>query len=141
LRERLQPRLAPCPDDGCECLLWTGHLNWKGYGCIYTGPVSVGGTGNVRQVHIVVWELENGPVPDGLVLDHVHARGCRHRHCANVAHLEPVTLGENNRRSKALITACPRGHPYDEANTYRHGTHRYCRACDREAHRRKAAAT
>lgn len=28
-------------------------------------------------------------------------------------------------------TKCPAGHPYDEANTYRHNNKRHCRTCRR----------
>lgn len=37
-------------------------------------------------------------------------------------------------------THCPRNHPYDEANTYTHRGHRYCRACNRESKQRAWAA-
>lgn len=43
-----------------------------------------------------------------------------------------MTQAENNRRQRhwhAEKTHCPQGHPYDEANTYVHGTSRYCREC------------
>jgi hypothetical protein len=138
LRERLYARLAPCPDPrcGCDCLLWGGPKNTKGYGRIKTG-------GCYRYVHIVAWELENEPVPDGLELDHVRARGCVHHECANVAHLEPVTHRENLMRADTIIarnaaaTQCPQKHLYDAANTRteRSGK-RHCRACDRELKRR-----
>jgi hypothetical protein len=66
------------------------------------------------------------------------------------AHLEPVPPGENTRRGKwgnhqREKTHCPKGHPYDEANTrrYRHitgGMARQCRACHREATRLRRRA-
>lgn len=93
--ERLYARLAPCADPACDCsgcMLWTGCLNSRGYGVI-------GDNGKRHLVHRVAWSLDNGPVPDGLTIDHVHQRGCRHKACALVAHLEPVTQAENNRRS------------------------------------------
>lgn len=96
MAERLKARLVLDPETGC--LLWTGARHHAGYGLIMDGPWT-------RRVHIVAWELENGPVPDGLVLDHVYDRGCRHRHCANVAHLEPVTRMENMRRGIAAKRA------------------------------------
>jgi hypothetical protein len=54
-------------------------------------------TGNTRVVayaHRVAWELEHGPVPDGLTLDH----RCCVRHCVNPAHLEPVSHKVNCQR-------------------------------------------
>jgi hypothetical protein len=53
----------------------------------------------------------------------------------NPAHLEAVTHRENMLRSAAMTTRkprCPRGHPYDEANTYWWRGVRHCRLC-REA--------
>jgi hypothetical protein len=58
--------------------------------------------------------------------------------------LEAVTVGENLRRGEGFIgknsrvTHCPKGHPYDEANTYlrkRGNGIRGCRACRNEARR------
>lgn len=45
----------------------------------------------------VVYELAVGPIPAGLVLDHL----CRVIACVNPAHLEPVTHAENVRRGAA----------------------------------------
>jgi hypothetical protein len=55
------------------------------------------GTGKGRVAHVVMWERVNGPVPEGMQLDHL----CTIRHCINPAHLEPVTGAENVRRSRA----------------------------------------
>lgn len=130
LATRLHSRLMLHPGSGC--LLWTGAVTPAGYGRIKV-------SGECRYVHIVAWELGNGPVPDGLVLDHVRARGCIYRHCANTVHLEPVTQRENLLRGdtiaarNAAATHCPARHPYDAANTRidRDGK-RHCRECNRE---------
>ena len=45
--------------------------------------------------HRVMYEQEVGPIPKGLVLDHL----CRQTFCINPSHLEPVTYAENTRRS------------------------------------------
>lgn len=98
-------------------------------------------TGRAVHVHRFIYSVLVGPV-DGLTLDHL----CRNRRCANPAHLDPVSLAENVRRSwqtdtkrpsaNALKTHCPQGHPYDEANTYRGANGaRKCRACTREGKR------
>jgi hypothetical protein len=143
LRERLYSRAAPCPDPGCECLLRLGWVSRHGY-----GQISV--KNKHRGTHQVAWELDNGPVPPGHWLDHVKARGCRHRHCLLLAHLEPVTYQENILRGDTIAAAhaakthCPQGHPYDEANTYMRlrvpGRYiRICRACSRTAKARAKA--
>jgi HNH endonuclease len=135
LRERLYSRLVPDPQTGC--LLWTGSILRDGY-----GQISRGGRGSQNaRVHRVAWELANGPVPDGLQLDHL----CRVRHCANIAHLEAVTQRENILRSSitfasinAAKTHCDNGHEFTEANTYRppDSRSRQCRECNRDTVRR-----
>lgn len=136
VRDRLHARLVPAPDS--DCLIWTGSLDWAGYGRIRVGSRTLGDR-RVEFVHRVAWQLENGAVPDGLVIDHVRDRGCKYKSCANVAHLEPVTQRENVLRGdgppadQVTRTHCPYGHPYDEANTYVNRNKRYCRTCRRRA--------
>lgn len=114
-----------CVEEGAGgCLLWTGQIDKAGYG-------RRGG----RLAHRLVYEMEVGPVPDALPLDHL----CRVTRCVNPLHLEPVSQRENLLRSpltfqgrNARKTHCPQGHPYDEANTYRPPRGgRICRACSR----------
>ncbi|MFJ2662519.1 HNH endonuclease signature motif containing protein [Arthrobacter koreensis] len=83
------------------------------------------------RVHRVAYELFSGPIPNGLVLDHL----CRNRGCFNPNHLEPVTRAVNNLRGVGFMAAharkthCPKGHPYDEKNTQIKNGARRCRAC------------
>lgn len=105
-----------------ECVEWPGPKFRGGYGRF--GP---------QRAHRVSYEWEYGPIPDGLQIDHL----CRNRACILPEHLEAVSAGENLRRSlmpliRALDRAmpnCPRGHAYDEANTYTHNGCRRCRKC------------
>jgi hypothetical protein len=66
-----------------KCWIWTGNLNDRGYGLV-SGMKS-------RLAHRAFWIEKNGPVPDGLELDHL----CRNRACVRPDHLEPVTHKEN----------------------------------------------
>lgn len=94
--EVLRRRTIVDPETGCH--LWTGSRDRKGYGHLMHD-------GRLRPAHRVAWELVNGPVPEGLELDHVHARGCRYKTCVNLDHLEPVTGLENMRRRFAAERA------------------------------------
>jgi hypothetical protein len=107
-------------------------------GCIeFTGTKS-SGYGSFRAAsssqslaHRIAWVATNGPIPDGLVLDHL----CRNRACANPEHLEVVTHRVNILRGSgaaakhAAKTHCKHGHEFTESNTYLDSKGRRCRTC------------
>jgi hypothetical protein len=70
------------------CWEWQGTLSVEGYGVLRIDYAQV-------KAHRWVYEQRVGPIPDGLVIDHL----CRNRRCVNPDHLDVVTLGENTRRS------------------------------------------
>ena len=106
------------------CWLWSFPLNANGYGVT---PLWHGRTS--RLAHRALWEALVGPIPEGMVLDHL----CLVRNCLNPDHLDPVTQAENARRVKVkLVTQCRRGHEYTAANTYaRPDGYRECQQCRR----------
>lgn len=116
-------------DEESGCWLWTASLDPKGYGQISSG----GRGGKLMRAHRAVWLATVGPLEVDEVLDHL----CSVRHCINPDHLDPVSVGENNRRGNgwsgknAKKTHCPQGHLYIEENTYRYGSTRMCRECMR----------
>ena len=69
------------------CWIWQLAIDQDGY-----GQVSINGRN--LQAHRFYYEQSIGPIPDGLLLDHL----CRVRCCVNPDHLEPVTTLENTRR-------------------------------------------
>lgn len=71
------------------CWIWSGYLDRCGYGTLSVDR-------RTRYVHRLAFELESGPVPEGMHLDHV----CHNRACVNTAHLRVVTVKQNaeNRR-------------------------------------------
>lgn len=122
-----------------DCRLWLGSICTKGYGQIQV-------QGRHVLVHRAIYEEFHGPIPAGLVIDHLchdpavctTGRNCIHRRCVNPDHMAAVTNVENLRRqSPAQKRTCVNGHAYDEANTGRTKKGlRYCRACLRESSRR-----
>jgi len=114
-------------DEATGCLVWTGQTNY-GYGIMWAD-------GRGQRVHRLAWEWAHGPIPDGLVIDHL----CMNRACVNVDHLEAVTQEVNaQRRSRAAIEGrgggCPNGHSVTEIRVvaYPYATVRYCLSCHRE---------
>jgi hypothetical protein len=143
----IYPRPAPRPpaerfwskvDKTETCWLWTGAKTSQGYGRFNL-------TEHWVLAHRFAYELLVGPIPDGLTIDHVKANGCTSTACVKAvadehgpAHLEPVTMRENLLRgdtfqaANAAKTHCPRGHPFDEVNTYINRGRRFCRECKRQ---------
>ena len=118
-------KFGPLPENSPglgPCWLWQGAPQKKGYGRVRI-------SGKMLMVHRYSYELANGPIPDGLTLDHL----CRTRLCVRPSHLEPVTNAVNIARGEGLSTVntakthCPKGHPFDAVT--RHGRERYCRRC------------
>lgn len=129
LSHRLEAKISIDPDTGCWN--WLGFVDKAGYGRIRIG----GRDKPVGYTHRLMYALRVGPIPDGLVVDHL----CRNTVCCNPDHLEPVTnrtnveRGVNPRMRAHLAGTCQRGHPASESYR-RKSTGRVvqCRACQRE---------
>lgn len=113
-----------------ECWEWKLSTGSHGYGQTWDGKT-------VRLAHRVAWALwHRQQVPHGMTIDH----GCHNRLCCNPRHLSVMTNEENaTDNGQGDKTHCPRGHAYDEANTYINPKgHRLCRACAQQRRRHAA---
>jgi hypothetical protein len=111
-------------DKSGDCWLWTAATNGAGYGIL-----TMSRDGSKVLAHRWSYEHHNGPIPEGLVIDHL----CRVPLCVRPDHLEAVTQAENNRRGMSLSsqqarqTHCKRGHEFEpERNT---AGRRWCKRC------------
>jgi hypothetical protein len=107
------------------CIPHTGAFNGNGYGHAERNGIQM-------NAHRAAWIDRYGPIPEGLVVDHL----CRNKACVNTDHLEPVTNRENLLRgvgfaaTKAKQTHCIHGHSLADAIRRKNGTRR-CRSCVR----------
>lgn len=109
---------------GATCWTWSGSRTTGGYG-------NLRWRGGYAYAHRLAWELKNGPIPDGMVIDHL----CRNRACCRPEHLQPVEHVTNVRRGLSgygLRSECKRGHDVaDPANVRIDAAgYRQCRKCD-----------
>ena len=119
------------------CLEWQG-CNIRGYGRIWFN-------GKMAYTHRLTWTLANGPIPPGMYICHK----CDNPPCCDLTHLFLGTPAENHGDMMAKgrhghagaekRTHCPRGHEYDEANTYKWSGKRGCRACHKASEQQRRA--
>ncbi len=108
-----------------SCWNWTGKLDKDGYGRFRLPDRWV-------LAHRFAYEYFKCSIGD-LVIHHL----CHNKKCVNPDHLEPMTIGDNNRQADHMIgvnlrkTHCVRGHEFSKSNTRIYKNSRCCRACDR----------
>jgi hypothetical protein len=90
------------------------------------------------KAHRAAWMLANGPVPEGMVLDHI----CRNRACINLDHLRVVTQQENIMAGLHNIdnrSHCNQGHLFEGNIMVRKDGKRECAECNRVRARKNYA--
>lgn len=106
-----------------------GHWLWQGHKQGGYGRLTV--NGKRIMAHRLMYQLTFGPIPEGLVIDHL----CRVRNCLRPSHMEPVTVKENILRGEAPTakyarqTHCKNGHPLSGSNLRVGKMQRHCRKC------------
>lgn len=113
------------------CWLWLGH-GLGAYGGLYVGKEHL-------YAHRYSYELHVGPIPEGLVIDHL----CRNPLCIRPSHLEAVTQLENVHRGNSMLrkTHCDYGHSLEDGYPYKRHGREYvkCKPCAIETQRRYKA--
>lgn len=113
-------------DQVTGCWNWQGGKDKNGYGFFTV-------EGKQYKAHRWIYEHTNGPIPEGLVIDHL----CRNHSCVNPSpdHLEPVTNRENVARGVGFAAhtlrtnTCINGHPLEGDNLKVYQGRRFCLTC------------
>jgi hypothetical protein len=112
------------------CWIWQGGKTAAGYAMMYI-------LGGRQYAHRWAYQMFVGPIPDNCEIDHV----CRNRGCVRPDHLQAVSHRVNCSPERSSVgwntrakTHCPKGHAYNEENTYQYFGkdnlyHRFCRIC------------
>lgn len=116
-----------------ECIESKRTITTNGYSRIFVDGKNI-------QAHRWAWELVNGKIPTGLVIDHI----CKNRKCVAIDHLRVVTQQENIMAGLHNIdnrTHCNQGHLFTKENIMvRKSGKRECAECNRVRARKNYAA-
>lgn len=114
-----------------KCWEWVGAKDTRGYGNFKFES-------KVYKAHRFSYQFHKGPIPKGLVIDHL----CRNTSCVNPSHLEAVTHKVNVLRGigptsiNASKTICKRGHLLNIENVYiSAANNRSCMICQKIRYR------
>lgn len=114
-----------------DCWPWTASTQPSGYG-------QMRWAGKICLAHRLAWSLVNGPIPDGMQVNH----RCHNKLCCNTAHMELLSIEAHGLDSAIIAwgtlgdeSTCRRGHT---GYRRKYGKKWACLMCQREC-RRSAA--
>lgn len=81
-----------------SCLVWTASKYYNGYGQMKVN-------GKPGRAHRYAWERANGPIPEGMVIDHV----CHNPACCEVTHLRLASRKQNMEHRKGATAKSKSG--------------------------------
>lgn len=121
---------TPIPEAGCW--IWTGTVNERGYGRVYSG-------GRMWIAHRLSWTQVNGPIPAHMFVCH----RCDTPSCVNPDHLflgsprdNVIDMAAKGRHREQKKTHCAKGHAFAGENLRMNNRgERVCLACKREVGR------
>jgi hypothetical protein len=123
-------RAEPREDQEIGCLVSRYSTGSHGYAQV---GWKEGGKNRVTLAHLALWRYEEGPIPDGMTVDHE----CKTKKCVERQHLRLLTNFDNARRTNGRdwpLGQCANGHP--DSEQYMVGKRRRCRSCQRVFNRR-----
>jgi len=91
--DEMEDRFWPKVSKGPICWEWTASVDGSGYGQFRSG-------GRGQRAHRVAFEDAHGPIPEGMLIDHI----CANRRCVNPAHLRLANTGQNSQYQSVLRT-------------------------------------
>jgi hypothetical protein len=126
-----------------DCIICNNGASNRRYGQV---TLTENGRSRNFKAHRVAWARANGVDPWSMTPDMVIRHTCDVPLCIEPSHLVLGSQSDNmqDAASKGRLrgqdrTHCPKGHVYDEANTYVHKQKRYCRVCKAEEQKRRRA--
>lgn len=117
------------------CWIWGAKRNPDGYGQFHIRDTD--GKWRLYGAHRVSYTIAHGPIPEGMVIDHL----CRNRSCVNPGHLEAVTIQVNTARGCSAVAAaaaswaegrCRNGHDLAKVGIHKSGKAWTCAQCGRD---------
>jgi len=115
-------------EKGIECWIWIGATDKRGRGFMSLNREKRW----VRASRISLYLYKNFDLDSKLQVNHK----CNDKRCVNPDHLYIGNQADNMKDKSDNIIYCPRGHEYNEKNTYWNGNNKSCKICRKTIYRK-----